>query len=169
MTHLAVDAWEALLRAQITLLKEFAADFRSEPVSLPEYDVLYTLTRLPAGQGRLGELAETVRLSQPGLSRLVARMEVEGLVKRDRDPADGRGTLVRLTDRGRVAQRAVGRRHARAIIARVGSVLTPAEQCELARLCTKLRVRGSGPDLRAAGADPDQNGAAVEVGDNGRS
>lgn len=140
MTHLAVDAWEALLRAQITLLKEFAADFRGEPVTMAEYDVLYTLTAFPTGHVRLGELAETVRLSQPGLSRLVGRMEGDGLVVRERDPLDGRGTLVGLTDRGREAQRDMGRLHARSIAARVGSALTPAEQAELSRLCTKLRL-----------------------------
>lgn len=140
MAHLAVDAWEALLRAQITLIKEFADDFRGAPVSMPEYDVLYTLTGCPAGGVRLRELAEHVRLSQPGLSRLVERMEAEGLVRRERDPQDGRGTLVGLTERGRETQRAMGRRHARSIVARVGSALTAAELAELERLCTKLRL-----------------------------
>lgn len=140
MTHLAVDAWEALLRAQITLIKEFADDFRGAPISMPAYDVLYTLTGFPTGQVRLREVAEHVRLSQPGLSRLVERMEADGLVRRERDPHDGRGTLVGLTERGREAQRAMGRRHARSIVARVGSVLTPTELAELERLCTKLRL-----------------------------
>ena len=140
MTHLAVDAWESLLRAQITLLKEFSSDFRGAALAMPEYDVLYTLTGFPTGKARLGELADTVRLSQPGLSRLVERMASEGLVSRERDPLDGRGTLVCLTDAGRAAQRELGRRHARAIIARVDSALSPAEQADLLRLCTKLRI-----------------------------
>ncbi|HEY5516147.1 MAG TPA: MarR family transcriptional regulator [Pengzhenrongella sp.] len=140
MTHLAVDAWEALLRAQITLIKEFADDFRGRPISMPEYDVLYTLTGFPAAGVRLRELAEHVRLSQPGLSRLVDRMEADGLVRRTPDPHDGRGTLVSLTDHGRESQRATGRLHARSIVARVGSALTPTELIELDRLCTKLRL-----------------------------
>lgn len=152
MTHLAVDAWEALLRAQITLLKEFAADFRGEPITMAKYDVLYTLIGFPTGRVRLGELAETVRLSQPGLSRLVERMEGDGLVVRERDPLDGRGTLVGLTARGREAQRDMGRVHARSIVARVGSALTPAEQAELSRLCTKLRVAVPAPPVAAARA-----------------
>ena len=139
MTHLAVDAWEALLRTQITLLKEFTGDFRGGPVSMPEYDVLYTLTGFPSGRARLGELADTVRLSQPGLSRLVERMESGQLVLRERDPLDGRGTLVCLTEAGREAQRTLGRRHARSIVARVGAALDPSEQAELIRLCLKLR------------------------------
>lgn len=144
MAHLAVDAWEALLRAQVSLMKEFAEDFRGAAVSMQEYDVLYTLTGCPGGRTRLRDLAEHVRLSQPGLSRLVERMETDGLVARERDPLDGRGTLVSLTERGRAAQRTVGRVHARAITARVTDALDPAEQAELARLCTKLRL-AAGP------------------------
>jgi DNA-binding MarR family transcriptional regulator len=143
MTHAAVDAWESLLRAQITLMKEFAVDFRGGPVTMPEYDVLYTLTGFPAGHARLRDVAQNVRLSQPGLSRLVERMESDGLVQRMRDPEDGRGTLVGLTDKGRDLQRRMGRIHARAIVARVGSSLEPHELTELERLCTKLRLAGA--------------------------
>lgn len=152
MSHAAVDAWESLLRAQITLMKEFAVDFRGGPVTMPEYDVLYTLTGFPDGRARLRDVAHNVRLSQPGLSRLVERMESEGLVRRMRDPEDGRGTIVGLTERGRDLQRRMGRIHARAIAARVGSSLEPHELTELERLCTKLRLAGAetepadGPD-----------------------
>ncbi|MBC7550175.1 MAG: MarR family transcriptional regulator [Cellulomonas sp.] len=144
----AVEAWESLLRAQITLIKEFAEDFRGGPVTMPEYDVLYTLTGCPPGGVRLHELAEHVRLSQPGLSRLVERMESTGLVRRERDPSDGRGTLVALTDAGRAVQQETGRRHARSIIARVGTALTPTELAELTRLCTKLRAPEPPPEPR---------------------
>ncbi len=145
MAHLAVDAWESLLRAQVSLMKEFAEDFRGAVVSMQEYDVLYTLTGCPGGRSRLRDLADHVRLSQPGLSRLVERMEIDGLVGRERDPQDGRGTLVALTERGREAQRAVGRVHAASIVTRVTGSLTPAEQTELARLCTKLREGAPAP------------------------
>jgi DNA-binding MarR family transcriptional regulator len=149
VAHLAVDAWESLLRAQVSLMKEFADDFRGASVSMQEYDVLYTLTGCPDGRSRLRDLADHVRLSQPGLSRLVERMEVDGLVSRRRDPQDGRGTLVALTDRGREAQRTVGRVHAASIVARVTGSLSSAEQAELARLCTKLR-EGAPPERSSA-------------------
>lgn len=145
MAHLAVDAWESLLRAQVTLMKAFAEDFRDSPVTMQEYDVLYTLSRCPGGRTRLRELADNTRLSQPGLSRLVERMEHDGLVARERDPRDGRGTVVGLTERGGEVQRAVGRVHARSIVARVAGSLTAEEQAELARLCTKLRTSAPEP------------------------
>jgi DNA-binding MarR family transcriptional regulator len=50
---------------------------------------------------RLGELAAAARLSKQAMTGLVNRCEVDGLVRRDRDPVDGRAFNVRLTDRGR--------------------------------------------------------------------
>jgi len=56
----------------------------------------------PAGRLPLAELQELMhpRYSQPGLSRLVQRMEADGLVTRRRDPADGRATVLVLTRAG---------------------------------------------------------------------
>jgi DNA-binding MarR family transcriptional regulator len=50
---------------------------------------------------RLGELAAAARLSKQAMTGLVGRCEADGLVRRDRDPVDGRAFNVRLTDRGR--------------------------------------------------------------------
>jgi DNA-binding MarR family transcriptional regulator len=55
---------------------------------------------------RLGELAASARLSKQAITGLVKRCEADGLVERERDPADGRAFNVRLTSRGR-ALRAV--------------------------------------------------------------
>jgi DNA-binding MarR family transcriptional regulator len=50
---------------------------------------------------RVGELAVAARLSKQSLTGLVAACEQVGLVERERDPADGRAFVVRLTTRGR--------------------------------------------------------------------
>jgi DNA-binding MarR family transcriptional regulator len=57
----------------------------------------------PAGRLRLSELHDLMhpRYSQPGLSRLVQRMEAEGLVERRPDPDDGRAALLVMTRAGR--------------------------------------------------------------------
>ena len=63
---------------------------------------------------RLNEVAARVSVSMPSASRLVARMERRGLVSSSRDPVDGRGRLVALTDDGRaVRDRVIGWRRAR--------------------------------------------------------
>jgi DNA-binding MarR family transcriptional regulator len=58
----------------------------------------------PSGRLRMSELHELMhpRYSQPGLSRLVQRMESDGLVERRADPADGRATILVATRAGRV-------------------------------------------------------------------
>ena len=50
---------------------------------------------------RVGELAGAARLSKQALTGLVQRCEQAGLVRRERDAADGRAFRVHLTDRGR--------------------------------------------------------------------
>ncbi|MBN9607523.1 MAG: MarR family transcriptional regulator [Actinomycetales bacterium] len=55
------------------------------------------------GPQRVGELASVNRVSQPGMSRLVAGMLEDGLVRRHGDPDDSRASVIALTDRGRDA------------------------------------------------------------------
>jgi DNA-binding MarR family transcriptional regulator len=52
------------------------------------------------GAMRIGELAATVPCSQPTATTVVAGLETAGLVRREPDPADGRATLVSLTEAG---------------------------------------------------------------------
>ncbi|MBD8060388.1 winged helix-turn-helix transcriptional regulator [Cellulomonas sp. JH27-2] len=134
------QAWESLFRAQVTLMRRFQADDVWGEVSLREYDVLFTLTTCPGGSARLRELAENSLLTQPSLSRLVERLEADGLVTRDPVPGDGRGVAVTLTARGRSVQREVGRRHAESIRRYVGGALDADELAALRTLTDKLRA-----------------------------
>ena len=133
----ANDAWEALLQAHATLMKQFAAEDIWDDVSMKEYDVLYTLSKCP-GPVRLSELNKHVLLSQPALSRLVDRLAERGLIARETDPADRRGVRLSLSTDGWARQRQIGRRHARSVTSAVRSKLTPAEIGQLADICQKL-------------------------------
>ena len=86
--HLANAAWEAMLSAHATLMKQFAAEDIWAEASMREYDVLYTLSKCTAPI-RLSELNRHVLLSQPALSRLVDRLAARGLVGRRPDAGDG--------------------------------------------------------------------------------
>jgi DNA-binding MarR family transcriptional regulator len=109
-TRIANEAWEALFRAQSTVMRELLdADVWGD-VSPSEYDVLYTLSKAPDGL-RITALMGDMMLTQGGISRLVARLEDRGLVERVADPADGRASRIRLTEAGASAQRRVGLRH----------------------------------------------------------
>jgi DNA-binding MarR family transcriptional regulator len=140
--HPANDAWEALLSAHASLMREFGAQDVWEDLSVKEYDVLYTLSKCPAPI-RLTELNRHVLLSQPALSRMVDRLADRGLVSRTTDPSDGRGVRLALTEQGRGAQRRVGRRHGRSVARAMLAELSPAELRHLEELCGRLAKAGT--------------------------
>ena len=78
-------------------------------LTVAAFDVLAALRR--AGEPyrmRSTELAQALLLSTGGTSNVINRLAADGLVHRESDPQDGRGTLVRLTPQGiELAERAV--------------------------------------------------------------
>jgi DNA-binding MarR family transcriptional regulator len=135
--HPANDAWEALLTAHASLIRQFAAEDIWEDLTMKEYDVLYTLSKCP-DPIRLGELNRHVLLSQPALSRMVDRLVERGLVSRATDPRDGRGVRLALTAAGLAVQRRIGRRHGRSVARAMRAGLTPVELRQLAEIGGKL-------------------------------
>jgi DNA-binding MarR family transcriptional regulator len=69
---------------------EVRASYGSVIVPLAEEDGL-----------RMGEIGRRARLSKPSMTTLVRRCEEDGLVRRERDPLDGRAFRIVLTERGR--------------------------------------------------------------------
>ncbi|HEY6799471.1 MAG TPA: MarR family transcriptional regulator [Agromyces sp.] len=136
---LTVAAWESLFRAQVTVMRALAAEFPSEIISLNEYDVLFNITRAPQRRLRLKDLNRTVLITQPSVSRLVDRLATRGLVTKTHDPADGRGTIVAITQEGFELFRRVAFSHVDAITRHVGSALDEQELTALAALCDRLR------------------------------
>jgi DNA-binding MarR family transcriptional regulator len=145
VTSLANDAWEALLSAHAVLMKQFAAEDIWADLSMREYDVLYTLSKC-RDPINMTELNRHVLLSQPALSRLVDRLAERGLVEQGSDPADGRCTLLSLTQAGRALQRQVGRQHARGVARAMTAGLDPAELRQLETICLKLAAHDRNGD-----------------------
>jgi len=135
----AVDAWEALFRAQVSVLRELQREFPSGDLSLNEYDLLFNLSRQPQRQSRLRDLNHLLLITQPSVSRLVDRLVGRGLVFKTPETDDGRGTLVALTDQGYELYRRTAIKHAQAIHRRVSSALSPDELATLRELSDKLR------------------------------
>jgi DNA-binding MarR family transcriptional regulator len=136
-TKLANEAWEALFRAQSTIVQELAARDAWEDLVPREYGVLYALTSAPEGL-RITELREDVLLTQPGMSRLIARLEARGLVRRVDDPEDARACRIRLTPAGVAAQRRIGRTHAGHVADAMTRNLNSEELEQLLGLCRRL-------------------------------
>ncbi|WP_327287273.1 MarR family winged helix-turn-helix transcriptional regulator [Streptomyces sp. NBC_01198] len=73
---------------------------RAGQLPLSEYSALMYLSEAPDRLMRMSELAAACDLSVSGMTRIVARLEQRGLVKRVRCETDGRGANAMLTDAG---------------------------------------------------------------------
>jgi DNA-binding MarR family transcriptional regulator len=136
---LAIDAWESLFRAQVTVMRQLTAEFPTDVLSMNEYDVLFNLARCPGRSQRIRDLNRNLLLTQPSVSRLIDRLAARGLVTKRADPGDARGIVVALTDDGFDLFRQVAVAHS-ASISRIMTNALPPEQLEqLQRITTALR------------------------------
>jgi DNA-binding MarR family transcriptional regulator len=141
--RIANEAWEALFRAQATIGRELADGDVWGDLSPREYGVLYALSAAPEGL-RISDLLDDVLLTQPGMSRLIARLEARGLIERADDPDDRRACRVRLTPTGASAQREIGLAHARHVAEAMIRSLRREQLVQLRDLCQALVSRDGG-------------------------
>ena len=95
-------AWRGMLRVHATLTKALDADLEAaHGLPLSSYEVLLNLADAEGQQMRMSDLAASVILSRSGLTRLVDRLEREGLIVRESCPSDARGSFATLTPAGR--------------------------------------------------------------------
>lgn len=139
--RLANEAWEAYYRAQATIAREFTEADIWGGLLTKEYAVLHALSTEPEGL-RITELGEDVLLTQPGMSRLVARLEARGLVERGDDADDARACRIRLTREGAQVQRRVGANLARHIAQAMTRALS-TEQLEVLRDLSVSLIAGA--------------------------
>jgi DNA-binding MarR family transcriptional regulator len=139
-SNAAVNAWESLFRAQVTVLRQLSREFPTGDISFNEYDVLFNLTRQDGRRLRIRDLSRHLLLTQPSVSRMVDRLVAKGLVTKESDPGDGRGTFVCLTDAGFALFRRVAVSHAESINRHVGSALSQDELRQLESLTDRIRA-----------------------------
>lgn len=91
-----------MLRAQAQISRRVQADLMDRhDLALGSYEVLMHLGEAPGGRLRMNDLADRVLLSRSGLTRLVDRLQREGLVRRESCVSDARGLYAVLTPAGR--------------------------------------------------------------------
>lgn len=142
----AVATWESLFRAQVSVLRQLGREFPSGEISFNEYDVLFNLSRQDGQRLRIRDLSRHLLLTQPSVSRMVDRLVAKGLVRKESDPGDGRGTFVCLTEAGYSLYRRVAVVHAKSIERHLGAALTRDELAALRTLTERIResVRETG-------------------------
>jgi DNA-binding MarR family transcriptional regulator len=97
-----VRQWQGLLARHAAVYNALEQELRQHhDLGVPEFEALERLAGCQVGKCRGAELTEAVHLSQSAASRLVARMERDGLVERSLCEDDRRGIFVRLTEHGR--------------------------------------------------------------------
>ncbi len=134
-----IKAWGRLIRTQRILVGRIEAELKQAGFpSLQWYDVLLELKRGPDGRLTPKEIEEAVLFEQYNLSRLLDRMEAEGLVRRVPYPGDKRRQLVEITDEGKALQWRMWGVYGAAIERFIGAKLTDKEAGQLASLLMKL-------------------------------
>jgi DNA-binding MarR family transcriptional regulator len=94
-------ALRGLMRAHASLSKRLDAELeRAHGLPLSSYEVLRHLEDTEAGRMRMCDLAERAQLSRSGLTRLVDRLERDGLLVRCTCDHDARGAYACLTELG---------------------------------------------------------------------
>jgi DNA-binding MarR family transcriptional regulator len=149
-----LNAWRALLASHAALIDQLGEELQEEKgLPLPWYEVLLFLARAPEGRLRMGELAGSLLLTPSGVTRLVDRMEADGLVQRQQCPSDRRGWNAVIAPAGRARLRSASPVHMRGVERHFGRHLSDAEADTLADVLG--RVLGDlRPDTAARICEP---------------
>ena len=102
LTNKETSAWMGLVKSQQYLIEKVEEELKLNGFPpLSWYDVLLELDKAPEGSLRLNDLGKKVLLNKYNVTRLIDRLEKEGLVSRDACPIDGRGIFACITQKGR--------------------------------------------------------------------
>jgi DNA-binding MarR family transcriptional regulator len=117
-----VSSWRELNAAHAAVHAALDHALRREHDLSPiEFEVLDRLGECPAGKARMQELADTAHATQSTISRVVARLEDEGLATRAMCPDDRRGIFACMTDAGRERLAAAAPTYRRVIAETLGA------------------------------------------------
>jgi len=140
------ESWAALLMLHRTVLQDLDTELRQQhKLAVSEFDVLITLFNAPDHRLGMSALAREAMLSPAGITHLVTRLERDGLVKRELDPADRRKWFTVLTEEGDRALRTARRTH-NTVLRRTFLAATSAAD---RKLLQQLWQRLSSPDTGA--------------------
>lgn len=133
-----IQAWVEFTRAHDLLAARLDEALRAEVgLSLPEHDIL---VQIVAGGGMLqmGDVARTLVISKSGVTRLVGKLEAEGLLERITFPQNRRATFASLTEAGRCALAKSEKVFAEVLAAGFAANLTQTDVRGLRRALGKL-------------------------------
>jgi DNA-binding MarR family transcriptional regulator len=134
-----LTAWRLFITAHARLIERIDRELAAAGcIPLAWYDVLVELVEAPEHRLRMSELAARVVLSRSTLTRLVDRLEAEGLLMRQRSTSDRRGAYAVLTDAGRAAMRTAWPIYARGIATYFAPHLSSGDAHTLTQSLTRV-------------------------------
>jgi DNA-binding MarR family transcriptional regulator len=110
-----VGVWRELFESHARAHGALERALKPHDLGVSEFEVLERLATGAKDDRRMQELADTVHLSQSAISRVVARLERDGMVTRGMCPEDRRGIYVCITDAGRARYKAARPAHRAAL------------------------------------------------------
>jgi DNA-binding MarR family transcriptional regulator len=139
LTDTEQQAWRRLIEVLVKVPAALEGQLQREAgLTHMGYLVLATLSERDDRRLPMSRLARKASASLSRLSHVVARLEAQGYVRRERDPEDGRVQIAVLTDDGfdKIVATAPG--HVEAVQNLVFDRLTPGQVQELTKLCEAL-------------------------------
>jgi DNA-binding MarR family transcriptional regulator len=105
----AMRAVTSIMRAHQILLAGLDARLKRFGLTFSRYEALVLLNFSGNGSLPLSKIGERLQVHATSVTNVIDRLEAAGLVRREPNPRDGRGTLAVLTEQGRsVAVQATG-------------------------------------------------------------
>ncbi|MEP7191768.1 MAG: MarR family transcriptional regulator [Actinomycetota bacterium] len=134
----AMASATSIMRVQQLLLGDFDAAVGRHGLTFARYEALVLLAFSHDGRLPMSKIGQRLMVHPTSVTNIVGRLELQGLVERDPNPADGRGKLATITAAGRQVMEAA----TRDLVAGGFSLgaLTPAEHEQLFALLRKVRV-----------------------------
>jgi len=134
-----LETWRSFLVAHAQIRRQLERELQAEQsLGLGEYEVLLLLARAEHRQLRMSELADRLVLSRSGVTRLVDRLNAEGLVERTSCDTDRRGAWATLTAAGYERLRRAAPTHLRGVGEHFLDRIPPAELETLQRTLDRV-------------------------------
>jgi DNA-binding MarR family transcriptional regulator len=136
--YASMRAVTSIMRAHQILIAELDAMLRPFGITFSRYEALVLLVHSKNGSLPLSKIGERLQVHATSVTNVIDRLEAAGLVRREPNPRDGRGTLAVITDDGRkVADKATAEFNAARFAI---SAVPPADLDRLFEILRVLRV-----------------------------
>jgi DNA-binding MarR family transcriptional regulator len=134
-----INAWHTFLKAHSVVIGALEREImKDQHLPLNWFDVLVWLGHAPDGRMRMQVLADSIYLSNSGLTRLLNRMTTAGLVERQNCAQDRRGWYAVITAKGREVLERVTPGHQRGVQSHFFDRLSDKDIRELHRIMAKI-------------------------------